>query len=99
MPGSVLRRLAMLKREKERAYRRWLGGFIALVTYGGFFLYGSLAEDADLDFHTRRALGMAVALGTILLLLAGSFFILGRALRNCQSGNPGREQTAALHSR
>jgi hypothetical protein len=89
----------MMKRERERAYRRWLGGFIALVTYGGFFLYGSLAEDADLDVHTLRALLLSIALGTILLLLAGSFLILGLALRNCQRGNPGGEHTPELHSR
>jgi hypothetical protein len=88
----------MTQRERERAHRSLLGGFIALVTYGGFFLYGSLTESADLDVHTRRALQMAVALGTIVVLLAGSFFILGLALRNCRGADAVSEQAAASHS-
>jgi hypothetical protein len=78
----------MMKRERERAHRCLLGGFIAVVTLGGFFVYGSLTEGADLDVHTGRALLISVALSTTLLLLVGSFLILRLALRNGRSGNP-----------
>src|SRR5262249_8517848 len=91
MPGPVLRGLTMRKRDKQRMYRCWLGGFIAPVTLGGFFLYGSLTEGADLDVHTGRAVLLSVALGTTLVLLAGSSLILRLAVRNGRSGNPAGE--------
>jgi hypothetical protein len=89
----------MTQRERERGYRSMLGGFIATVTYGDFSLYAILTEDAGLDVHTRRALLLSIALGTIVVLLAGSFLILRLALRNCARGNPAGEEPTASHGR